>query len=156
MKRLSIMAALTAACGLTQAASAQDNLSWKTQTYVERISTDVNGNRKRTLIPAGRLDSGDRLVFVIDFRNMGPQPMAGFAITTPVSGRLAIDAGQAGLEVSADGGRNWGRIGALLVPNDTGGMRLAGAADITHIRVRVADAVAPGRSGRIAYRAVVR
>lgn len=112
--------------------------------YVERVQPDAT----RRLEPADRLNRGDRVITVVNWRRAaGEGP---FVITNPLPSALAYQASAwDDQDVSVDGGRNWGRLGALRV-----GQRFATPEDVTHIRWRIS---APARSrGHIAYSGIVR
>lgn len=121
-------------------------ISTDSAVYVERVS---NGNGRR-LEPADRLARGDRVVTVVTWYRMGGD--GGFVITNPLPQRLAYQRSASdGQEVSVDGGRTWGRLGALRVGN-----RIASPEDVTHVRWRIpADSAARGR-GQIAFAGIVR
>lgn len=126
------------------------------QTFVERISTDSNGRSRRILATAQQMTRGDRLIVVVHYRNEGPSPVGGFAITNPVPPAVRIDMQDANMRVSVDHGRNWGRIDQLSVPTGLGGTRRATPDDVTHVRWAVPQPVRPGDTGQISYRAIVR
>lgn len=126
------------------------------QTFVERISTDVNGRARRVLNAPQQVGRGDRLVFVVRYRNDGAAPVAGFAVTNPVPSALRIDPAQPNMLVSVDRGRSWGPLASLSVPTPLGGIRRATPDDVTHVRWTVARAIRPGAEGTISYRATVR
>lgn len=108
--------------------------------YVERT---VEG--ARALEPATTLKSGDKVVLVVAWR----AGTAGrFTVQSAVPRTLAFQrAGHDAVEVSIDGGRNWGELGELR-----SGSRLASAEDVTHLRLKVSGAPA----GRLTYSAIVR
>ncbi|MGK2909751.1 MAG: hypothetical protein ACSLE1_08125 [Sphingobium sp.] len=126
------------------------------QTFVERISTDGNGRERRMLMAPQQVGRGDRLVFVVRYRNEGTAPVGSFAVTNPVPPAVRIDPAQSGMQVSVDQGRNWGRLDSLFIPTPLGGVRRATPDDITHIRWMVPQPVLPGSEGQISYRATVR
>jgi uncharacterized repeat protein (TIGR01451 family) len=128
--------------------------------FVERVSTDVNGRARRTLAAANRLAPGDRLVFIVNYRNQGSAPVNGFTVTNPVPTHIRIAPAQFaapsdGMQVSVDGGAHWGRLADFSLPTPLGGTRRATPEDVTHVRWTL-RAIAPGDGGRIAWRAVVR
>ncbi len=140
----------------TQPVTAQPALRLDTQMFVERISTDLNGRPRRTLASADRVGRGDRLVVIVNWRNESGQPVRDFAITRPVPRGTRPDLNDPAMQVSVDGGGRWGRLDQLWLPTPLGGERRAVAEDVTHIRWRLPDAVQPGRTGRLSYRAVMR
>lgn len=108
--------------------------------YVERSS-----NGGRTLEPATTLRPGDKVVLVVAWR---ADSRGRFTVQSAVPHALAFQrAGHDAVEVSTDGGRNWGELGSLRMSG-----RLASAEDVTHLRLKVAGA----RRGRMTFSAVVR
>jgi hypothetical protein len=109
--------------------------------YVERTSEGV-----RALEPATTLRPGDKVVLVVQWRSESRDRK--FTVQSAVPRSLAFQrAGHDAAEVSIDGGRNWGELGALRI-----GSRLASAEDVTHVRMRVAGSP----TGRLTYSAIVR
>ena len=149
---------LMAAAGMLPAvpALARAPVELDSQVFVEHVQTDINGRARRVLRAPGELDAGDRLVFVVRYRNAGKAPVQGFAVTNPVPATLRIEPDQPAMQVSVDGGRSWGRLDMLSVPTPLGGTRRATAEDVTHVRWAVPAPLRPGTGGRISYRAVVR
>lgn len=135
----------SAACLSAGAAFAQSAVDITRSVYIERAADGA-----RELEPASALRKGDKVVLVVEWRASAAR--RGFTVSSAVPRDLAFQrAGSDSVEVSTDGGRNWGRLGALRV-----GERLASVEDVTHLRWRVpAAAVAQGR-GMLTYSAVVR
>lgn len=114
--------------------------------YVERIQKD----NVRSLEPADRMSRGDRVVTVVTWYKMGGD--GGFTVTNPLPRAIAYQASARDDEqVSVDGGRSWGKIGALRI-----GDRLASPEDVTHVRWRVPASRAARGRGLIAYSGIVR
>lgn len=154
----SVPVALALATGVmaTQPAGAQPAIRLGTQTFVERISTDINGRARRTLASADRVGSGDTLIVIVHWRNDGAQPVRDFAVTRAVPRGARPDISDPHMQVSVDGGGHWGRLDQLWLPTPLGGARRAVAEDVTHMRWQLPQAVQPGRTGRLSYRAVMR
>ncbi|WP_235955055.1 hypothetical protein [Sphingobium psychrophilum] len=149
---LALAAGLTAA----QPVAAQPAMRLGTQTFVERVSTDINGRPRRTLASADRVGPGDTLIVIVHWRNASTQPVRDFAVTRAVPPRTRPDLNDPHMQVSVDGGGHWGRLDQFWLPTPLGGMRRAVVEDVTHIRWQLPEAVPPGRTGRISYRAVMR
>jgi hypothetical protein len=151
-KRVSLAAlglAATALPALATPALASPSVATDSAVYVERV-TLRGGEPVRRLEPAARLVHGDRVVTVVSWYRMGGD--GGFTVVNALPAGLAYQAsGQNGEEVSTDGGRNWGRLGALTI-----GGRLASPEDVTHVRWRVSAAQALAGTGRITYAGFVR
>ena len=110
--------------------------------YVERVESAT-----RVLEPADRLRPGDRVVTIVSWKRATPG--GHFTVMNPLPRSLYFQGSANGdEEVSVDGGRSWGRLGALRTAN-----RFATPEDVTHIRWRIAT---PAPQGRIAYSAIVR
>lgn len=117
-----------------------------TQSDVFRESK-VPGQRR--LEPAQSFSRGDRVVTIVRWYRLGGD--GGFTIVNPLpSGTSYQDSARNGQEVSVDGGRTWGRIGALRI-----GGRDATPEDVTHVRWRISAKTARVGAGRIAYSAIV-
>ncbi len=114
--------------------------------FVERSE----GTAIRSLEPIRALKAGDRVVYVVSWSRKDGD--GGFTVTNPLPRSVAYQGSANGDEqVSVDGGKSWGRIGALRV-----GDRLATPEDVTHVRWQIAATRAAAGSGRIAYSAIVR
>lgn len=143
MKRI-FTAMMLAASGAAVAAAS--NVSLASDVFVERVEQDAAGRPITRLAPPRALAAGDRLVFVLSYRNRGVAPANGFVITNPVPDGVAFaGAEDQGAEVSLDGGRTWHPAGSAMP-----------AGEVTHIRWQVRDAVAAGATGQLSYRAIAR
>lgn len=160
--RLRYLCNLCALAGVAAApnATAQTGIRLEQQIFVERVTTDLNGRARHVLTNADRLSPGDQLIFVINWSNQGRQPIRGLAVTNAVRRGVEPDPSSgpsnAAMQVSVDGGAHWGRLDQLWLPTPLGGTRRATAADITHLRWTLTEAVPPGQSGRLSYRATMR
>lgn len=124
------------------AAAAEGAVDIDRSVYVERRDDGV-----RKLEPATTLQRGDKVVLMVEWR--ASQRGKGFTVESAVPRALTFQrAGSDRTEVSIDGGRTWGRLGAMRV-----GSRLASAEDVTHLRLFVPPS-AP--AGRLTYSAIVR
>jgi uncharacterized repeat protein (TIGR01451 family) len=151
MRYLIAVAALAAPA--TAAASSQVTLA--SDVFVERIHQGPSGRATTKLEPPKTVTPGDRLVFVLSYRNSGIEPANGFVVTNPVPDAVAFaDAEDA--EVSVDWGRSWGRLPSLTVRRSDGSSRPAQPGDVTHVRWRIRQAIAAGDSGKLSFRAVAR
>jgi uncharacterized repeat protein (TIGR01451 family) len=121
-----------------------------------KITTDADGKERTELVEPSTIVPGDRLVFGTDYANRGTVAVTNFVVTNPLPAavRLAPDANPA-LDVSVDGGKTWGALGALTFTNSDGTTRPATHADVTHVRWMLAS-IASGASGRLTYPAIIR
>ncbi len=127
-----------------------------TRLFVERTDTDINGRARRTLMEAGRGLPGYPVVHVIDWRNDSSEPVQGLTVTRALPAGARLEAAAQGAIVSVDGGNRWGRLDQLWMPTPLGGVRRATIEDVTHVRWRLTQQIAPGAAGRVSYRTTSR
>lgn len=159
MKRFLIaaVAMMLPAATLPTAALATGDVALSSSVFVERTTPDVNG-RQRTVLEAPRtVTRGDRLVFVLNYRNVGITPRTDFTITNPLPRPVAFQGtSDHDAIVSIDGGHSWGTLAALRVRESDGSFRGARPEDVTHVRWTLKRAIAAGESGRLTFRGIVR
>lgn len=139
------------------AAPAQNAVTLANTVFVERVHVDPQGRRTTTLEPPAVVTPGDRLVFVLTYRNGGQQPATGFVVTNPIPQAVVFERveGEPAM-VSVDGGRTWGALATLTVAQPDGSRRPAVAGDVTHLRWSFSRAIAVGEEGRLSFRGTVR
>jgi uncharacterized repeat protein (TIGR01451 family) len=113
------------------------------------------------LAPADRVVSGDRVRYSLEVRNTGtstvPPPTVTYAV--PAHTLYAADSAVGpGTEVSysVDGGRSFDKPENLRVPAAEGQLRLAVAADYTHIRWRLKNRLKANSVAFVRFRALVK
>lgn len=115
-----------------------------------------NGQSRLALLDPKVVVPGDRLVFSTRYQNKGATSVQNFVVTNPVPAAVTLAPDTAAdLDVSADGGKSWGRLAALTVADGKGGRRPARFEDVTHIRWTI-PAIAAGGIGKVEYHAIVR
>ena len=145
MKPRPIVACLCALAPVP-AAHAAPAVSIDSTVFVEH----ADAGSARRLEPARDLSRGDRVVYIVSWNRQGGS--GGFTVTNPLPRSIAYQgSARDDEEVSVDGGRTWGRLGALTV-----GARLATPEDVTHLRWRVPAGHAARGQGNIAYSGIVR
>jgi len=139
------------------AAMASGDVMTRSSVFVERIDPAGTGARRVRLEPARRVSPGERLIYVVEYRNTGNRPVQGFTVTNPLPRTVRLDETVDGSEiVSIDGGRSWGPLETLRVAMGNGGWRPANPEDVTHLRWRVGDRLMQGETRRVTFRAIVR
>jgi uncharacterized repeat protein (TIGR01451 family) len=139
------------------AAIAAGAVSLSSEVFVERVRQEANGRTSIVREAPRIVTPGDKLVFVLSYRNSGAAPATGFVVTDPIPNSVAFAGGEsAGSIVSVDGGKSWGALAALRVANPDGTSRPAGQADVTHIRWTFARPIAAGASGQLSFRGIVK
>lgn len=151
--KIRIIAAVAGGMLAATAAWAQA-VNVETRLFVETYITGKDGAIERQLKPAATVTPGDRLVYVVTYRNAGRQPATDFALTNPIPKHVEF-AGEetAGSEVSVDGGKTWGAITTLRIANADGTTRAARRDDVTHLRWRLTQPIAPGAEGQVTFKA---
>ena len=140
---------------------------------VERTETTASGETVTKLLdPATvKVIPGDKLLFVNAYRNTGQNAVTGFVVNNPVHAAVALtEVVEDWALVSVDGGKNFGKLSELTVtetvatateesgetaaPVQTS--RPAVASDVTHIRWVLTSPIAPGASGELRFRGIVK
>lgn len=152
--RLFMGATVIASAMTPVAARAERPVSFASDVFVERFAPGANGGMTRVLERADRLKSGDRVIFVVNWKTDGAQP---FTFVNPVPGTIAFQRSAEDREdVSIDGGKSWGKLANLRVREADGSIRHATPDDVTTLRWRVPVQLAAAGTGQITYRGVVR
>lgn len=126
--------------------------------FVEQKSVAADGTVRTALVPANRTVPGDRIVFVLAYRNTGAQSLGNLVFDNPLPAGVAYRAPAAGSvapELSVDG-KTYGTLGSLRMPVAGGGTRPATNADVTHVRWRLAGSLAAGGKGQFAFQATLK
>lgn len=153
--RLSLLALFAALAPAPVMAANQVSLD--NAVFVERISIDANGKPRVLLEEPKIVVPGDRLVFVLNYRNAGAQPADRFVITNPLPVAVQFqEAGDSNMVVSVDGGRAWGQLASLKVAQTDGTRRSAQPADVTHVRWAFQQPIPVGGAGKLMFRGVVK
>jgi uncharacterized repeat protein (TIGR01451 family) len=137
-------------------AFAADNVSLTSKVLVERVKPGADGKPVTVREEPAIVTPGDRLVFVLSYRNAGTEPATGFTLTNPIPPSVAFTGSDdPSAVVSVDGGKSWGALASLKVVAADGTSRPAVAADVTHIRWSLGRPIAPGSRGELSFRGVV-
>ena len=138
-------------------ALAANQIALDNSVFVERVSIDASGKQRVLLEEPKVVVPGDRLVFVLNYRNAGGEPADKFVITNPMPSAVRFaGAGDASPIVSVDGGKAWGALDTLSVIQPDGTRRPAQPADVTHIRWAFQKPIPAGGSGKVMFRGVVK
>ena len=155
LRNLFLFAAATAA--VPAFAQAAPSVSLVSDVLVERTTVGADGRSQVSLEEPSTVVPGDKLVFVLRYRNNGRQPAADFVVTNPLPSAVAFQGSNDGAaQVSVDGGRVWGALGDLMITEADGTRRAARMEDVTHVRWTLAQPIPAGEAGRLMFRGVVR
>lgn len=139
------------------AAHAANEVSLTSAVFVEKAVPQPNGTTRVVLQEPKVVVPGDRLVFVLAYKNMGSKPATDFVVTNPMPGQVAFQGtADAGAVVSTDGGRSWGPLATLKVRKADGTFRPALPEDVTHVRWAMRSPIPVGQAGKLSFRGVVK
>ncbi|MBA3896542.1 MAG: DUF11 domain-containing protein [Sphingomonadaceae bacterium] len=139
------------------AAHAANDVALTSEVFVEKAVPDAAGRTRLVLEPPKVVVPGDRLVFVLGYKNLGRAPAADFVVTNPMPSAVAYQGAADGAAmVSVDGGRSWGALPALKVRGEGGVVRAARPEDVTHVRWAMKMPIPVGAAGKLSFRGVVR
>ncbi len=138
-------------------AHAANNVALNSEVFVERLIKDEAGRPKTVLEMPKVVVPGDRLVFVLNYRNVGIAPANDFVVTNPLPDAVQFQGTADPIaQVSVDGGQNWGALTALKIRENDGNWRSASPEDVTHVRWAVKQAIPVGAKGSLSFRGIVR
>jgi uncharacterized repeat protein (TIGR01451 family) len=138
-------------------AAAPEPISIKAIAEVERSS--LSGGRETSkLIPADRLVSGDTLIYTLEVRNTAAASVRRPAVTYAIPAHVTYMPDSAvgpGTEVtySIDAGRSFDAAENLRIQEPGGQLRAATAADYTHIRWQLKNALKGNSVAFVRFRA---
>jgi uncharacterized repeat protein (TIGR01451 family) len=138
-------------------AQAAGNVALKSTVFVEKTDVDKDGRKRVMLQEPSLVTPGDKLVFILSYRNDSATPAANLIVTNPVPSAVAYQgAADDAAQVSVDGGRNWGALPALSIRDADGQTRNARPEDVTHVRWALKQGVPAGAQGKLSFRGIVR
>lgn len=138
-------------------ALAADDVALDSAVFVERSVTGADGKQSVVREEPKLVTPGDKLVFVLSYKNAGSAPAESFVVTNPIPASVSFVASDSpGADFSVDGGKSWGALAALRVKGADGKLRAAAASDITHVRWAFAKAIPVAGTGKLSFRGVVR
>ncbi len=138
------------------AAFATSNVTLSSMVFVERAVPDSSGRNHIVLEEPKSVMPGDRLVFILNYRNAGNLPASDFVVTNPLPSAVAFQGGAENAQVSIDGGKSWGALSSFKVLEPDGRWRSARAEDVTHLRWVLKQAIPAGAFGKLSFRGIVR
>ncbi len=141
---------------LPNAVLASNNVTLSSMVFVEK-AVAVSGGRSRIVLEEPKsVMPGDKLVFILNYRNAGNLPASDFIVTNPLPPAVAFQGGAESAQVSIDGGKNWGTLSTLRVVEPDGHTRNARLEDVTHLRWVLKQAIPAGAFGKLSFRGIVR
>lgn len=157
IRALLSLLALMLVSGVTTPLQAANGLEMSSDVFVERETTNADGSRTKKLEKPTMVVPGDRLVFVVRYKNTSTSPASNFVITNPLPAAVQFESTSDGQEsVSVDGNKSWGRLADLRVAVAGGTTRPASAADVTGLKWDLKQPLTAGAEGKLVFRGVVR
>jgi uncharacterized repeat protein (TIGR01451 family) len=135
------------------ASAAAGPLQVSSSILVEARSAAADGTTRVTLVKPG-----DKVIFVLAYRNSGAQPLANVVLDNPLPRQIAYRSANPGSpapDVSVDG-KTYGSLATLRVRSPDGSTRAASPNDVTSVRWRLASPLAAGSQGQFAFQAVLK
>ena len=137
---------------LPMPALAQSQVALTSEIFVERTTTDADGQRHVSLEAPGVVTPGDPLIFVLHYRNNAAAPATDFVVTNPIPESVSYaGAESAGSVLSVDGGRTWGEL-ATLERAQCRRQQPAGGGRGRHAHPLADRSADPGRAARASSR----
>jgi uncharacterized repeat protein (TIGR01451 family) len=137
-------------------AFATSKVTLSSMVFIEKAIADDAGRSHIVLEAPKMVTPGDRLVFILNYRNAGQLPAGDFIVTNPLPAAVAFQGGAESAQVSIDGGRSWGTLPVLKVHEADGRWRSARPEDVTHLRWVLKQAIPAGAQGKLSFRGIVR
>lgn len=154
------IAALALFAGSAAIAAEQGCIELKSSAEVEEHYENEQGQNATRLVPAGKVVPGDEVVWTITATNVCNKSTDNVVIANPVPEHMTYVADSAmgtgtDIDYSLDG-RDFKPAAALTVRDPDGSSRAARPDDYRAIRWTYKASFAPGASGFVRYRAIVK
>ncbi len=148
---------------MAPAAQAQEEGGVKLISTILR-QVEVENERGETqidLVPVEKAVPGEELIIQISYTNSSSEPAENIVIVNPVPDQMIYRAGSATGDVtlatfSVDGGKIFDLPENLMITDEEGNEKQAPAELYTHIRFRRIDALAPGQTDTVSFRAALK
>ncbi|MGB8518178.1 MAG: hypothetical protein WCD45_09855 [Gallionella sp.] len=130
--------------------------------YVEVEKVDDAGRKHVERVVAHKGIPGDAMLYVTTVENIGKKAAdSGAAITVPVPQNTEYQAGSAygdntEITFSIDGGKNFASPEKLSVKSSDGYEQIASSSSYTNIRWTFKKQFAPGATGEVGFRAIIK
>jgi uncharacterized repeat protein (TIGR01451 family) len=153
-----IMVVLLSPAGLAQA----ENGVTLTSEVLRQVEVEnEKGETQIDLVPVDKALPGEELIIRITYTNSGTEPARNIVVINPVPDHMFYVAGSAAGDLteptfSIDSGKSFDVPEKLLVEGEEGKMKTAPAELYTHIRFRRIEALDPGLSDNVFFRAVLK
>ena len=157
--RATAVASLLSLCLAAPVHAASDPLTLVSRQLLDKATTVAGKTTHELVDPSVTHDKvipGSHIVVELTYHNNLAQPINNVEYIDPLPAPLMLDDASADqFEVSVDGGKSFGKLANLVVTDAKGNRRAAQAADVTAVKLVIAQ-IAPGATGTIQFHAIVR
>lgn len=126
------------------------------ESFIARETVDAKGAKTKGLFPTDRALPGEAIVYILKYANVGKVPLPVEVNNNVPNGVEFTGVAEAWASVSIDGGKTFGPLSSFKVKKPDGTFRAAIPRDVTSVRWKPAQPVAPGTSGRYIYYGLVK
>ncbi len=138
--------------------AAQENIELISRVEMETVTVKAGGEKETVRTPPAKVVPGDTVIYTNSYRNAGKEPATRVVIVNPVPEHMTYLEGSAAgakmvITFSVDGGKSFAAADQLFLPGPDGKPRPARAEEYTHIRWTLPEALPPGASGEVVFRA---
>lgn len=142
-------------------AQAEGDILVQSLAEVEREVADAAGRKVKKREAVKVAVPGTTVIYTTRFTNQGAKPAGNVVIDNPIPKDTTFVAGSAfgantAITYSVNGGKAYDVPARLRVATADGKGRAAEPADYTHIRWRYTRDLAPGQSGEVGFRVVIK
>jgi uncharacterized repeat protein (TIGR01451 family) len=162
-KKVVSMVMLVLLLPMTAAAQKKGSIELSSVSEVEITTTNAKGEKevKRVAAAAAKVIPGDVVIFTTQYANIDKKPMEHVVITNPVSEHVVYVENSAEgkgmkIEYSVDQGKSYAAPDKLMKTDAQGVSKRAAARDYTNIRWTLDKPLAPGGTGSVSFRAMVK
>jgi uncharacterized repeat protein (TIGR01451 family) len=156
-------ALLIAGAAFAEQGKAQNPLALEIKAARE-VRIVKNGTTLTALEPADEMRSGDIIVYTLNYKNRGKEPLKGVKLTDPLPEGVSFIPGsmfgdKAAVTFSIDGGKTYHSHPVkykATMPDGSVKEREATPDMFTHIRWVLKDTLKPGASGQVGFKARVK
>lgn len=152
---------LTLLSGYSLAAQAADDIKVTSIAEVEIVTVGKDGKKTIKRTPPGKAIPGTEVIFTNFFENVSKKAASDIVINNPMPEHMTYKTGSAMgkdtvITFSADGGKTFGAAETLRIRGADGKQRNALPGEYTNIRWTYKGQLAPGKSGDVSFRAVIK
>jgi uncharacterized repeat protein (TIGR01451 family) len=142
-------------------AQGQGQIQLRTVIEMEVETVNAAGQKESYRIPVDTAEPGSHLIYSIHYKNAGSEQAVDAVITTPVPVKIIYQEGSAqgagaAVTFSIDGGRTYRSPDQLFRTDASGRKFPAQPGDYSHIRWTFENPLAPGATGMVSYRAILK